>query len=107
MSASDLERRLRERSLRVTAPRRAVLTEVQEHPHADTDTLTRAVRSRFGSVSHQTGYGVLGVLTDLGLLRRIQPAGAIAHFETRVDDDDHLDCTTTSSASELPREGTR
>ena len=40
--------RLRAASLRVTAPRVAVLAEVHDHPHADVDTLTSAVRRRLG-----------------------------------------------------------
>ena len=151
MSESGLEGRLREKALRVTAPRLAVLAAVDEHPHADTDALARVVRSRLGSVSHQTVYDVLRILTEVGLVRRIQPAGATARYESRVSDnhhhlvcrscrtivdvdcavghspclhagDDHgfevdeaevvywgtcPDCLTTSSASELPREGIR
>ena len=89
MSESDLEGRLREKSLRVTAPRLAVLAAVQEHPHSDTDALARVVRSRLGSVSHQTVYDVLRILTEVGLVRRIQPAAATARYETRVSDNHH------------------
>jgi len=89
MSALGLEGRLREKGLRVTAPRMAVLAAVHEHPHADTDALARVVRSRLGSVSHQTVYDVLRVLTEAGLVRRIQPAGATARYETRVSDNHH------------------
>jgi Fur family transcriptional regulator, stress-responsive regulator len=32
---------------------------------------------------------VLGVLVDVGLIRRIQPAGSPALFETRVSDNHH------------------
>jgi len=89
MSESGLEGQLREKSLRVTAPRLAVLAAVQEHPHSDTDALARVVRSRLGSVSHQTVYDVLRILTEVGLVRRIQPAAATARYETRVSDNHH------------------
>jgi Fe2+ or Zn2+ uptake regulation protein len=89
MSESDLEGRLREKALRVTAPRLAVLAAVDKHPHADTEALARVVRSRLGSVSHQTVYDVLRILTEVGLVRRIQPAGATARYETRVSDNHH------------------
>ena len=81
--------RLRAASLRVTAPRLAVLAEVHDHPHADVDTLTSAVRSRLGSVSTQAVYDVLRALTDAGLVRRIEPAGSPARFEARVGDNHH------------------
>ena len=85
----DHSERLRAASLRVTAPRAAVLAEVHDHPHADVDTLTSAVRRRLGSVSTQAVYDVLRALTDAGLVRRIEPAGSPARFEARVGDNHH------------------
>ena len=85
----DVERLLREASLRVTAPRRAVLAVVHEHPHADTETLLARTRERLGAVSHQAVYDVLRALTDSGLVRRIQPAGSVALYEARVGDNHH------------------
>lgn len=80
---------LRERSLRVTRPRTAVLTAVHAHPHADADDITRAVRTELGKVSTQAVYDVLRALTDAGLVRRIEPAGSPARFELRVGDNHH------------------
>jgi Fur family transcriptional regulator, stress-responsive regulator len=84
-----LEQQLRAAALRVTRPRLAVLTAVQDRPHADTDTIIRLVRDELGEVSHQAVYDVLKVLTGAGLLRRIQPAGSVARYESRVDDNHH------------------
>ena len=84
-----VEQTLREASLRVTRPRVAVLQAVQEHPHADTETLLRAVREEAGVVSHQAVYDVLRVLTTAGLVRRIEPAGSVARYESRVADNHH------------------
>jgi Fe2+ or Zn2+ uptake regulation protein len=86
---SDLEVRLRAASLRVTRPRLAVLTALRTHPHVDTETVIRLVRAELPAVSHQTVYDVLRALTDAGLARRIQPAGATARYETRVGDNHH------------------
>ena len=83
------EEQLRRASLRVTAPRVAVLTEVSVHAHADVDTIVGAVRARIGSVSTQAVYDVLRALTDAGLVRRIEPAGSPARFEARVGDNHH------------------
>jgi len=80
---------LREASLRVTKPRLAVLTAVHEHPHADTDTVIGHVRADLGAVSHQAVYDVLRALTDAGIVRRIQPAGATARYESRTGDNHH------------------
>ncbi len=85
----DLENTLRGVELRVTRPRVAVLGAVHEHPHADTDSIIRAVRRDLPDVSHQAVYDVLRVLTDTGLLRRIQPAGSVARYEARVGDNHH------------------
>jgi Fe2+ or Zn2+ uptake regulation protein len=87
--ATDFISVLREASLRVTRPRLAVLAAVHEHPHVDTDTVISHVRADLGTVSHQAVYDVLRALTDAGLLRRIQPTGASARYESRVGDNHH------------------
>jgi Fe2+ or Zn2+ uptake regulation protein len=86
---SDFERMLRESALRVTRPRIAVLTAVYDHPHADTDSILGVVREDLGDVSHQTVYDVLRALTSAGLVRRIEPAGSVARYESRVGDNHH------------------
>ncbi|MCM6775257.1 transcriptional repressor [Nocardia sp. CDC159] len=80
---------LRCASLRVTAPRIAVLGAVYEHPHADTDSIIRAVREQLSAVSHQTVYDSLRALTAAGLIRCIQPSGSVARYESRVGDNHH------------------
>jgi Fur family ferric uptake transcriptional regulator len=89
MATREHEARLRAASLRVTRPRLAVLAALHHHPHVDTETVIDVVRNELGTVSHQAIYDVLRVLTDAGLVRRIQPAGAIARYETRVGDNHH------------------
>jgi Fur family transcriptional regulator, stress-responsive regulator len=85
----QLERLLRAASLRVTRPRLAVLAAVREHPHADTHTLIERVRDALPDVSQQAVYDVLHALTAAGLLRRIQPTGSVARYESRVGDNHH------------------
>ncbi len=85
----DAEAALRAASLRVTRPRLAVLGAVRDHPHADTETVIREVRVPHPSISHQAVYDVLRVLTDAGLVRRIQPSGSVARYEARVGDNHH------------------
>lgn len=80
---------LRAVSLRVTRPRVAVLGAVSAAPHADADTIIGAVRTQLGSVSKQAVYDVLAALVEAGLVRRIEPSGSPARFETRVGDNHH------------------
>ncbi|HWU32970.1 MAG TPA: Fur family transcriptional regulator [Marmoricola sp.] len=85
----DFAEQLRDADLRVTQPRLAVLAAVNAHPHADTDTIIEATRLELAEVSHQAVYDVLKALTAAGLVRRIQPNGHIARYETRVGDNHH------------------
>src|ERR1700676_1975694 len=83
------EQLLRGAALRVTRPRVAVLTAVYAHPHADTDSIIGVVRKDLGEVSHQAVYDVLRALTAVGLVRRIEPSGSVARYESRVGDNHH------------------
>ncbi len=89
MSTIESAELLRGASLRVTRPRLAVLDAVRLHPHADTDAVIGAVRRLFPGVSRQSVYNSLHALTDAGLLRRIQPTGSVARYESRIGDNHH------------------
>ena len=80
---------LRDASVRVTRPRVAVLAAVYDHPHADTFSIIGHVREDLGGVSQQAVYDVLQALTEAGLVRRIQPRGSVARYESRVGDNHH------------------
>jgi Fur family ferric uptake transcriptional regulator len=88
-TGTDYEETLRGASLRVTRPRVAVLAAVHDHPHADTDSIIGLVRADLGEVSTQAVYDVLRALTEAGLVRRIEPAGSVARYESRVADNHH------------------
>jgi Fur family transcriptional regulator, stress-responsive regulator len=83
------EQLLRGASLRVTAPRVAVLGAIPPGTHLAADAVAAEVRGRLGRVSTQAVYDVLHALTQAGLLRRIEPAGSPARFERRVGDNHH------------------
>ena len=89
MGNTDYEQLLRGASLRVTRPRVAVLGAVTENAHADTETILGAVRERLPDVSHQAVYDSLAALSAAGIVRRIQPSGSVARYETRVGDNHH------------------
>src|SRR5690349_12093872 len=86
---ADLEQMLRDASLRVTRPRVAVLSAVHAHPHADTRSLLGVVRGEISDVSQAAVYEVLNALTAAGLVRRIQPSGTVARYESRTGDNHH------------------
>ena len=81
---------LRRVGLRVTASRLAVLTALgASAPHSSVDAVVSAVRERLGDGSAQTVYNVLRTFTDVGLVRRIEPAGRPGLYELRVGDNHH------------------
>ncbi|MDN5853944.1 MAG: transcriptional repressor [Actinomycetia bacterium] len=86
---SDTIRRLKRVGLRVTAPRRTVLEVLAEHPHSTAATVESYTRDRIGHVSTQAIYDVLAACTRTGLVRRIEPAGSAALYETRTGDNHH------------------
>ena len=88
-TGEEFERLLRDAGLRVTRPRVGVLSAVYEHPHADTDSIIAFVREDLGEVSTQAVYDVLRALHGAGLVRRIEPAGSVARYESRVADNHH------------------
>src|SRR4051812_39941944 len=79
---------LRDRGLRVTRPRVAVLAALDTESHLRTEQVIAAVRGQ-GEVSSQAVYDVLNVLTASGLVRRIQPRGSVARYELESGDNHH------------------
>ena len=100
--------------LRVTRPRVGILRAVQANPHADTESIFGIVRAALPEVSRQTVYDVLHTLTEVGLLRRFQPSGSVARYETRVGDNHHhfvcrgcgaiadVDCSVGETPCQIP-----
>ena len=80
---------LRAAGLRITASRLAVLSAVANGKHVTAEEVAVSARDRVGSISTQAVYDVLGALTRAGLVRRIEPAGSPARYETRVADNHH------------------
>jgi Fe2+ or Zn2+ uptake regulation protein len=81
--------RFRDAGLRVTAPRLAVLAAVRAGDHLTVEEIAASAHKRIGSISTQAVYDVLAALVRIGLVRRIEPAGSPARFETRVQDNHH------------------
>jgi Fur family ferric uptake transcriptional regulator len=95
VSAVDPAALLREHGVQVTAQRLAVLRAVADRPHCTADDIDKVARAEIGAISRQAVYDTLLTLTGRGILRRIQPAGSPARFETRIGDNHHhLICRT-------------
>jgi Fur family ferric uptake transcriptional regulator len=80
---------LRSHGLQVTAQRLAVMQAVSERPHSSAAEVDAAVRAELGAISVQAVYDALSVLSEKGVIRRIQPAGSPARYEDRVGDNHH------------------
>jgi len=98
-----LEARCRERGLPVTLQRRAVFDEIldrRDHPTADQvfDVLSR----RLGGISRATVYRALDTLVDLGLVRRMAHADAVARFDPLTERHHHLVCDRCGKVVDLP-----
>ena len=89
MAAQDDVQLLRAAGRRVTAVRLAVLEQVGMRPHADAETISRAVADQLGGVSRQAVYDTLRSLAAANLVRRVEPAGSPARYERRVGDNHH------------------
>lgn len=103
MDEPALLQRLRSAGLRATGPRLAVFTAVQgEGQHRDVQAITEAARQRLGTLSTQAVYDNLNALVEVGLVRRIQPAGHPARYEARVGDNHHhVVCRTCGATADV------
>lgn len=97
----DVSEALRNAGLQVTAQRLAVYQAVKNAPHAMADELSEMVRHEIGAISRQAVYDALNVMSEHGLIRRIQPAGSAARYEDRVDNHHHLICRECGSLVDI------
>ncbi len=99
---SDPSDVLRDAGLRVTAARLATLRALAESPHTAVDAIAASVRDDLGTVSTQAVYDVLRALSSAGLVRRIEPAGSAALYETRTGDNHHhLVCRSCGAVADV------
>ncbi|MGI8938347.1 MAG: Fur family transcriptional regulator [Iamia sp.] len=93
---------LRDAGLRVTAARLATLRALTDTPHTAADAIAETVRGDLGTVSTQAVYDVLRALTTADLVRRIEPAGSAALYETRTGDNHHhLVCRSCGAVADV------
>jgi Fe2+ or Zn2+ uptake regulation protein len=99
----EIAETLRARGLRATAPRLAVYAAVAAlEGHPDVRRILDRVEADGAAVSTQAVYDSLASLTGAGLLRRIEPAGSPARYETRVGDNHHhVVCRACGAAEDI------
>jgi Fur family ferric uptake transcriptional regulator len=89
-SREQIAEQLRRSGLRATGPRVSVYAAVESlSGHPDAREILARVHAGGEAVSTQAVYDCLASLTAAGLLRRIEPAGSPARYETRVGDNHH------------------
>lgn len=101
------ERRLRDRGLRVTWERRAILREIfRNASHFDADSLLARLRSGRRPVSRATVYRTLGHLVETGLIRRVGTGERHARFEPCVGEQhhEHMICDVCGGVLEFVQE---
>ncbi len=80
---------LRDNGVQATAQRLAVLRAVSNQPHITADGVVAIATEEIGTISRQAVYDTLSLLTEKGLIRRIQPVGSPALYEDRINDNHH------------------
>ncbi|MGO1544693.1 MAG: Fur family transcriptional regulator [Gulosibacter sp.] len=81
--------RLRAAGLRVTSRRLALLDVLDAHPHASVDEIYTHTAAVVPSLTKQAVYVSLDDFLASGLVRRLDPPGSPARYETRTDDNHH------------------
>lgn len=102
MGDLDPTKTLQRSGLHVTAQRLAVMRAVAARPHSTAAEVAEGVRSEISAISRQAVYDALGLLTEKGILRCIQPKGSPARYEDRVGDNHHhLICRACGSTVDV------
>ena len=108
---ADLTGRLRKRSRKVTAPRRAILEILRCHPHPLTNREILAALPT-GRCNLATIYRSMHLLEEMGMVKRFDFGDGVARFELVSEGEDghhhHLVCVRCSQIVEIkdcfPRE---
>jgi Fur family transcriptional regulator, peroxide stress response regulator len=100
---SEVRDVLRDRGLRYSRPREAILAYMAETPrHASAESLYQALRDRGEDVSLSTVYLNLGVLVEAGLLREFKGVHGESLYDASVEPHYHLICRETGEVVDVP-----
>lgn len=100
-----LEARMRERGLRVTSQRLAVLEFLASTPsHPTADEVGAAVNRLMPTASRASIYNVLHSLRDAGLVDELVFADAVARYDANLDRHHHFVCRGCAKVEDVPWE---
>jgi Fe2+ or Zn2+ uptake regulation protein len=93
---------LHERGQRVTPQRLVIHRTLQDlNRHVSAEEVLDAVAERLPNVSLPTVYSTLELLGQLGLVRRVGPAGGRMMFDPRLDEHQHVVCSRCGRIEDL------
>jgi Fur family peroxide stress response transcriptional regulator len=97
------ENRLKEKGLRVTQPRIAVLACLAESDHHPTaEEVGSAVNRLVPTAARASVYNVLHSLKDAGLVRELVFDDAVARYDANVDRHHHFVCSSCGGVADVP-----
>jgi Fe2+ or Zn2+ uptake regulation protein len=98
---ADLTELLRERGMRVTSQRLLIDRALRDDGgHLTADQVHELVEPVLPGVTQQTVYSTLGLLTELGVARRVNAPGP-TRFEARTDAHHHMVCERCGAVEDL------
>jgi len=91
------------RKLRMTHQRRVILEEIKKlDTHPTTDELYDLVRHRLPHISLGTVYRNLEILSDCGLIQKLELAGCQRRFDGNTESHYHVRCVECDRVRDLP-----
>jgi len=98
-----ISRRLNIKGYRLTKQRLAVLKVLQStKSHPDANWIYEKVRKEIPQVSLGTIYRTLGILKEAGLLRELNYASSLSHYDANTENHAHVVCTNCGRIDDLP-----
>lgn len=88
-SGTDWRLQLRSENLRITKQRLAVITAVEQQPHATADQLLQMVRKQLPQITIQSIYIVISSLIKAGLVGKLDLPQSAARYELERHDNHH------------------
>ncbi len=90
--------------IRMTNQRRIILEELKKvtsHPTADE--VYRMVRERLPKISLGTIYRNLDILSESGLIQKLEIGGSQKRFDAKLEDHYHIRCTKCGAIGDIPK----